>query len=168
MCDNNLEELFQSAYKNGHSTESALIRVQNDVLRAIDDDKCVILLLLDLSAAFDTVVHGILLSRLSMCYGIEGIVHKWFRSYLCDRKQFTVIENAKSSSRPLTCGVPQGSVLRPILYPLYTAPLGDIMRRHGILYHMYADDTQIYLTFKSSVLGDMELSRERVEACVRK
>ena len=76
LCDNNLQELFQSAYKNGHSTESALIRVQNDVLRAIDDDKRVILLLLDLSASFDTVDHGILLSRLSMCYGIEGTVHK--------------------------------------------------------------------------------------------
>lgn len=78
LCKNNLHELFQSAYKTAHSPEYALIRVQNDVLRAIDDDRCVILLLLDLSAAFDTVDHEILLSRLSNCYGIEGTVHKWF------------------------------------------------------------------------------------------
>ena len=96
-----------------------------------------------------------------MCYGIEGTVHQWFRSYLCDRKQFVVIENAKSSSHPLTYGVPQGSVLGPILYLLYTAPLGDIMRRHGILYHMHADDTQIYLTFKRSVLCHVIMLRLR-------
>ena len=94
-------------------------------------------------------------------------MYAWFKSYLSDRRQFVCIGKARSSSRPLTCGVPQGSVLRPIFYLLYTAPLGDIMRRHGISYHMYADDTQIYLTFKSSVLADMEQSRERVEACVR-
>ena len=102
LCENSLHELFQSAYKTAHSTESTLIRVQNDVLRAIDDDRCVILLLLDLSAAFDTVDHEILLSRLSNCYGIKGTVHKWFRSYLCHRTQSVVIENAKSSSRRTT------------------------------------------------------------------
>ena len=163
---NNLEECFQSAYKAAHSTESALVRVHNDILCAIDEDRCVILLLLDLSAAFDTVDHQILLSRLSSRFGIDGMVLSWFKSYLCDRRQSVSIENERSSSRPLTCGVPQGSVLGPILYLLYTAPLGDIMRRHDISYHMYADDMQIYLTFKSSVLGNMELSRERVEGCV--
>ena len=85
--------------------------MQNDVLRAKDDDRCVILLLLDLSAAFDT------LSGLSNCYGIEGTVHKWFRSYLCDRKQLVVTENPKSSSRPMIYGVPHGSVPGPILHP---------------------------------------------------
>ena len=159
MIENSLNELFQSAYKTSHNTESALIRLQNDVLRAIDDGRCVILLLLDLLAAYNTVDHEILLSRLSSCYGIEGTVHKWFRSYLCDRMQFVVIENAKSSSRPLTCERTTGICSWPILYLLYTTPLGDIS------YHMYADDTHIYLTFKSSVLGDME--HERVEACVR-
>ena len=77
-----------------------------------------------------------------------------------------VIENAKSSSCLLNCSVRQETVLGPILYLLYTAPLGDIMRHHGNLHHVYADDTQIYLTFKISVLGDMELPCEQVEACV--
>lgn len=157
LSENSLHELFQSAYKTRHNTGSAIIRVQNDVLHAIDYDRCVILLFLNLLPAFDTAGHEIHLSRLSNCYWIEDTVHKWFRSYLCDRKQFVVIENAKSSGRPLTCGVPQGSVLGSILYLLYTTPLGETMGHHGISYYMHTDDTQIDLTFKSSVLGDMEL-----------
>ena len=108
LRENKLEEIFQSAYKVGHSTESALLRVHNDVLRALDDGKCVMLVLLDLSAAFDTVDHGILLSRLSQCIGVQGSAYTWFESYLSSRSQFVQIRDTSSSDRQLTCGLPRG------------------------------------------------------------
>ena len=163
--NNNLDELFQSAYKAGHSTETALLRVQNDVLRAIDNGGCVMLLLLDLSAAFDTVDHSILLSRLSNSFGIAGAVYQWFQSYLSGRTQFVAVGNARSSCRHLTCGLPQGSVLGPMLYLIYTTPIGSILRRHNVGYHLYADDTQVYLSFKST--GDFLCERAKVEACLK-
>ena len=95
----NLSEVFQSAYKKGHSTESALVRVHNDILRAIDNGGCVILLLLDLSAAFDTVDHAILLSRLRDRFGVSGTALAWFQSYLSDRSQFVSIDGKRSSKR---------------------------------------------------------------------
>ena len=167
LSENNLTETFQSAYKERHGTESALLRVQNDCLRAIDDNKCVVLLLLDLSSAFDTVVHEILLSRLSERFGISGKALLWFRSYLSKRKQVVCVENQRSNSFDLQCGVPQGSVLGPILFTLYTSPLGDIMRHHGVSFHLYADDTQIYYTFKCSIGDDMISCKQKVESCIK-
>ena len=82
---NDLGETYKSAYKRNHSTETALIRVHNDIAMAIDQHNSVILVLLDLSAAFDTVDHGIILSRLSNRFGITRTVLEWFRSYLSDR-----------------------------------------------------------------------------------
>ena len=82
---NGLNEVFQSAYKKHHSTETALLRVDNGILRAIDDQSTVILMLLDLSAAFDTVDHSILLNRLSSRFGIKGTALHWFKSYLTNR-----------------------------------------------------------------------------------
>jgi hypothetical protein len=119
LYTNDLNETFQSAYKKYHSCETALIRVQNDMLKAIDNKKCGILLLLDLSAAFDTVDHEILLCRLQSKFGIKG--KAWFRSCLTDRTHFVDIDGSSSSVYSVNCGVPQGSVLVPLLYLLYVS-----------------------------------------------
>ena len=124
--------MFESAYKVAHSTETAPLKVQSDILNAIDKQESVLLLLLDLSAAFDTVDYVILLSRLNTRYGIKGNVLHWFASDLKECRQFIRVENARSSSVELQWRDPQGSVLGPILYTLYTAPLGDIIRKHGL------------------------------------
>ena len=108
---NQLNEPLQYAFKPFHSCETALVRVHNDILIAI----AVMLLPLDLSAAFDTVDHDILLTWLHSKYSISGIALEWFRSYLTSRSQFALIEGW-SQSCELKCGVPQGSVLGPILY----------------------------------------------------
>ena len=108
---------------------------------ALDRKRSVILLLLDLSAAFDTVDHCILLSRLSSRFGIGGTALEWFRSYLSDRTQFVNVNGSTSERYVLQFGVPRGSVLGPLLYSLYTSPLSDIANKHGLSFHFYADDT---------------------------
>ena len=105
--------------------------------------------MLDLSPAFDTVSHEILLDRLSQRYGITGSsVQECFASYLSSRAQFVQIECSRYSLRELNCGVPQGSVLGPLLYVLYTSPVADFIKRHNLTYHLYAVDTQFYVSFK--------------------
>ena len=126
-----------------------------------------ILQLLDLSAAFDTVDHCILLSRLSCRFGMGGTALEWFRSYLGNRTQFVNINGFTSERRVLQFGVPQRSFLGPLLYSFYTSPLSDIASERELSFHFYADDTQLYVTFETSSLNDMELYKCRLEVCVR-
>ncbi len=136
-------------FKSVHSTETALLRVLNNFFfLSTDYGDSVVLVLLYLSAAFDTVDHSTLISRLESYVGIKGTVLKWFQSYLTDRKFLVKLGNFSSSVAHLTCGLPQGSILAPSLFSLYMLPLGPILRRHGVSFHFYAGDTQIDLPIK--------------------
>jgi len=135
---------LQSGYRAGHSTETAVLRVLSDILRAVDSGDVAALVLLDLSAAFDTVDHDILLKRLQATFGITDVAHRWIRSYLSGRTQRVRHGANISSITRLLCGVPQGSVLGPILFVLYTVDLIPLIQSHGLSAHLYADDTQVY------------------------
>ena len=163
LTTNNLYGKFQSAYREGHSTETALLRVMNDVVLSLDVQHDVILVLLDLSAAFDTIDHDILLERLRSRYGICGKAHDWFETFLRGRTQRVSVGSMVSECHSLTYGVPQGSVLGPVLFSLYMTPVEDIITGHGLSTVIYADDTQLYIACDSR---DDNSVIPRIEACV--
>ena len=163
LGENDLHEPLQSAYKIFHSTGTALLTVTNDILLSLDKGENVFLVLLDLSAAFDTINHSLLLVQLQKSFGIRETVLQWFDSYLSQRTQFVNINEANSTVRDLPVGVPQGSVLGPVLYLLYTPPLAKVIRSFGLDYHLYADDTQLNFAFKSV---DVDAAKLRVENCI--
>ena len=123
---NKLLSDFQSAYRPHRSTETALLKVTNDLLSAMDDGKISVLVLLDLSAAFDTIDHEILLHRLHNVFGFGDTVLSWFQSYLENRTQTVDVHGKHSTPASLPYGVPQGSVFGPIPFILYTQPLSNV------------------------------------------
>ena len=166
-----LMEGHQSAYHPFHSTETALLKVKTDVIGALEYQEVACLILLDLSAAFNTINHDILLSRLKSRFAVTDVTLKWLRSYLTDRTQAVEIGvplsgGSRSAFVPLKSGILQGSILGPILFTIYTVPVGDICRRHQVEFHLYADDTQIYLSFRPSIPNSKHDCTIRIEKCI--
>ena len=154
---------FQSAYRRFHSTETALLRVLSDVFASADKRQVTLLALLDLTAAFDCVDHQILFNRLKLNMGLSDQVLNWFTSFLTDRTQRVSFAGLLSTVRSVIFGVPQGSVLGPLLFILYIAELDGIITAHNLRGHFYADDSQIYL---SSAASDAMHSVERLTQCI--
>ena len=136
----------QFGFKNNRSTVQAILLIADKIQRAIEDKKISCGIFLDLSKAFDTVQHDILINKLEH-YGARGIANNWFRSYLSNRKQFVTIGSKSSEQKPLTCGVPQGSVFGPLLFILY---INDFNKASSVLdLHLFADDSNLFYSNKN-------------------
>lgn len=141
---------FQSAYRAAHSTETALLRVVNDLVIAACNRRASVLIALDISAAFDTIDHDILCRRADSEFGIRGPALAWLRSFVSGRSSYVSVGGTNSPVTLNSTGVPQGSVLGPMLFALYTSPVSKIIDHHSLQYHMYADDTQLYTSLQPS------------------
>ena len=147
LTSNSLLNSHQSAYSKHHSTETALLYIHDYLISAMGSQKISCLCLLDLSAAFDTIDHDILITRLSSWFGMHGSVLSWFKSYLSSRCFRVKCETDLSSWYTSSCSVPQGSILGQLLFVMYTTPLGTLISSCSLNHHLYADDTQLFLSF---------------------
>ena len=159
LSSNSLLNTFQSAYTKNYSTETTLLSINDHLPNAISHQQVSCLCLLDLSAAFDTLDHSILLHRLSY-FGLSSLYLQWVASFLSSRTSAVSIPPHLSPSSSLTCGVPQGSVFGPILFNLYITPLSPLTSSSTISHLLYADDTQLFISFTSknfpSVISDLQ------------
>ena len=136
-----LLNLNQFGFRKHHSTDLALVQLYDKVTEAMANNKHVIGIFMDLSKAFDTLDHEILLKKLQV-YGIRGVTLSWFRNYLLDRQQYVAVNGASSDLLTIQCGVPQGSILGPLLFLIY---INDIINTTSLLsFILFADDTNIF------------------------
>ena len=153
----------QSAYRKCYSTETVLVRIQNDILKELDKGHIMALVMIDVSAAFDTVKHGKLIECLSKFYGISGKALEWMKSYLSNRRQAVVIDNEQSEYVLMEYGFPQGAILAGLLYNAFSAPLSKVVKRHSPTHKGYADDNQSYIAFK---IQNSEASMKKLQDCL--
>ena len=135
----------QSAYRQGHSTEMAFLKIFSDILDAADSAPVTLLGFLDLSAAFDTVDHDILLTRVQKSYGVSGTALAWISSFIQGRQQSVTFNDHQSARIQLKYGVPQRSILGPLLFILYASNVISTAASLSVGAHSYADDSQLYL-----------------------
>ena len=157
---NNILYDRQYGFRAGHSCDHALLDAQHTLHNILDKRETAILLLIDFSKAFDMVTHDILLHKLYY-YGIRGLAHAWFKSYLSQRKQYVVANGSMSAIGELTHGVPQGSILGPLLFVLFINDMPNILE--GIHFILYADDANIIISCKN--IGEIE---EKINALIPK
>ena len=162
LDDNNIFYQYQFGFRKHHSTNHAIITLVERVTKALDTGKYIVGVFLDLKKAFDTVDHSILLKKLEK-YGIRGNMHKWFKSYLSFRVQFVEYNNCHSDNKQITHGVPQGSILGPLLFILY---INDFSKASDLLFSiLFADDTSVFIegTAYSSIIKDINTELEKVD-----
>jgi len=153
----------QSAYRRHHSTEAAVVSLMNDIILAIDAGEVSALVLLDLSAAFDTVDHATLLDVLHHRFAMTGVPLTWFKSYLTNRSQAYSVGGIQSKKISVDCSVPQGSVLGPLEFISYTEDVVELFKRHSLIHHLFADDKQLLAPTKVS---DTDITRLRLSQCI--
>ena len=166
MLEHDLYPTNQSSYRRFHSTETALLKVRNDILQNMNQQRITLLVLLDFNAAFDTVNHSTLLGRLQSKLGLRGTALAWLKSYLSGRSQRIVVNGKLSRKFPLNCGVPQGSCLGLILFNIYVSSLFEIIDRHFPDAYLFADDLQLYLSFSPSSSADEDSAILAMHNCV--
>ena len=167
MVINEIYPDLQLPYRQHHSTETALLKIMNDVLLKMNSQHMTLMVLLDLSAAFDAVNHNILLERLCRDVSTRGKVLDWFSSYLSNWSQQVSIDGSLSRQFPLDCGVPQGSCLGPLLFVIYTSSLFKVIERHLWQVHCFADDTQLYFSFRADEDNAQDVVLRAMEECIR-
>ena len=154
---------YQSAYRKFYSTETTLLKIHNDILASVGAGKVTTLTLLDLSADFDTIDRTILLRRLDDWFGVTGKALSWFKSYLTGRCQRIKLGDCLSSKADLKFGVLQGSVLVPLPFTLDTTPLSSMIPGPAIPHHLYAHDSQLFVSFAS---GDSAAALNGLQSCL--
>ena len=166
LWKNDLLNPNQSGYRVGHSCETLLAGMFDDLLKDLDSGKVAALMLLDMSAAFDTVDHQALIGVLEKRFGVTGLALDWFRSYLGSRNFHVSIRGELSAAIALICGVPQGSLLGPVLFLLYIEELQDIARPYGLSIKLYADDSQLYVSLIPTDAEGWNVTKHAVEECL--
>ena len=166
LKENNLFDKYQSAYRPNHSTETSLLHLQSNILEALDKGKVTVLVMLDVSAAFDTVQHVNLIQRYYYRYGFRGDVLAWMKSYLTERFNCVSINDKMSDWIESDCGFPQGSVLGGKKFILFAGPVGDIAESHKVQHSAYADDNNEYVTFTAGNPTEMEASLSNLNSCL--